>query len=466
MSRRTKNSMSTLSEADVENFVAELPSTDEDKEQVCPTEMSDHKNEDENHRSETRGETNERKLSEHVVDVAGKDEAEVNRKHSTCEECQNRKDEISEIKAIINEIKTNQNEDREKSVIKAIESDERIKSLHEENSKMTEEIECLKATISELVTDNENIKKILDVKQNEWLKIAENPNPSNCSKTATTPPTTSVQNQFELLNDENCESGISSSELDSNEQTNTYENSQIHEYRSKAQSKFENRKNQTHAQQKEKKNHVHAKKTGSEKQEIKKVLVIGDSMVKHIDRVKIERAAGCQSVVHSYSGARVEQISSKIKEYWSEGEQYDTVLLHVGTNNLASEEPEEVASKMDGLIKDLKDHAKKIAISSVIKRYDNRVPASKITRFNNVVKNLCMKHNTIFLDNDHIDRSLLNRSNLHLNQQGDRVLGNVFCTYLKSFRVGNNRQFFHQAHGHRNREWIMYLKYVNQIMKN
>jgi transposase len=121
--------MSTLSEADVENFVAELSSTDEDKEQVCPTEMSDHKNEDENHRSETRGETNERKLSEHMVDV-------VNRKHSTCEECQNRKDEITEIKAIINEIKTNQ--------IKAIELDERIKSLHEENSKMTEEIECLK----------------------------------------------------------------------------------------------------------------------------------------------------------------------------------------------------------------------------------------------------------------------------------------------------------------------------------
>jgi hypothetical protein len=48
-------------EADVENFVVKLPSTDEDKEQVCPTEMSDHKNEDENHRSETCGKTNERK---------------------------------------------------------------------------------------------------------------------------------------------------------------------------------------------------------------------------------------------------------------------------------------------------------------------------------------------------------------------------------------------------------------------
>jgi hypothetical protein len=124
-----------------------------------------------------------------------------------------------------------------------------------------------------------------------------------------------------VLNDENCER-ISSPELPvvSNEQTNTYVNSQIHEYRSKAQSKFENRKNQTHPQLKEKKNYVHAKKTGTEKQrEIKKIQVIGDSMVTHIDRVKIERAAGCQSVVHSYSGARVEQISSKVNEYWQKG---------------------------------------------------------------------------------------------------------------------------------------------------
>jgi hypothetical protein len=331
-----------------------------------------------------------------VGDVAGKTKPKSTGNIQRARNVRTAKEEIAEIKAIINEIKINQNEDHEKSIIKAIESDERKKSLHEENSKMTEEIKCLKVTISELVTDNENIKNILDIKQNEWLKIAENPNPTKGSKTATTPPTTSLQNQFQLLNDENYESGISSPELVSNEQTNTHVNSQIHEYRLKAQSKFENRKNQTHAQQKEKKNHVHAKKTESEKRkEIKKVLVIGDSMVKHINRAKIECAAGSQSVVHSYSGARVEQISSKIKEYWSEGEQYDTVLLHVGTNNLASDEPEEVASKMDGLIKDLKDHAKKIAISSVIKRYDNRVPASKITRFNIFVKNLqCMKHNT------------------------------------------------------------------------
>jgi GTP cyclohydrolase III len=133
-------------------------------------------------------------------------------------------------------------------------------------------------------------------------------------------------------------------------------------YRSKAQSKFENR--ELMRNRRKRRTMSMLGRPEPKNKSFKKVLVIGDSMVKHIDRVKIERAAGCQSVVHSYSGSRVEQISSKVKEYWSEVEQYDTVLLHVGTNNLASEEPEEVASKMNGLIKDLKDHAKKIAISS------------------------------------------------------------------------------------------------------
>lgn len=116
-----------------------------------------------------------------------------------------------------------------------------------------------------------------------------------------------IQNCFEVLNDENG-GNISSPELVSTEQKGENISSQTHDYRSKERSKFENlKKCQTRAQ-KGKKNQVHLKKTGAEKQnrKVKKVLLIGDSMVKHIDRQKIERAAGFQSVVHSY---RVEQIS-------------------------------------------------------------------------------------------------------------------------------------------------------------
>ena len=44
-------------------------------------------------------------------------------------------------------------------------------------------------------------------------------------------------------------------------------------------------------------------------------------------------------------GKPSEQISHKIK-YFSEDDKYDAVVLHVGTNNLVSKKPEEVASKM------------------------------------------------------------------------------------------------------------------------
>ena len=48
------------------------------------------------------------------------------------------------------------------------------------------------------------------------------------------------------------------------------------------------------------------------------------------------------------------QISAKVKENWSEGQEYDTVVLHVGTNDLVNNDAKKVATEMDGLIQDLK----------------------------------------------------------------------------------------------------------------
>jgi hypothetical protein len=67
------------------------------------------------------------------------------------------------------------------------------------------------------------------------------------------------------------------------------------------------------------------------------------------------------------------QISAKVKENWSEGQEYDTVVLHVGTNDLVNNDAKKVATEMDGLIQDLKCHTEKIAVSSVVKRYDVKI---------------------------------------------------------------------------------------------
>ena len=77
-----------------------------------------------------------------------------------------------------------------------------------------------------------------------------------------------------------------------------------------------------------------------------------------------------------------------------------------------------------------------------------------------------------YIDNDDMDKSLLNRSNLHLNKVGDRALGSAFCTFLKSNRGSNTRpvpttigQPFFRLARYRMKEWTNYLKHVSQVLR-
>ena len=165
-------------------------------------------------------------------------------------------------------------------------------------------------------------------------------------------------------------------------------------------------------------------------------------MVKHIDGNKIARAARNKAISHSYSGATVNQISAKFDDQ-TEKSQYDTTILHVGTNDLVHEEPEKVAADMDNLINKVKGHTNKVAVSGAIKRYDGTANNRKIDYYNKLLHDLCSKHKITYIDNSYIGKSLFNRSNLHLNRDGDKALGRAFCTYLKSNRIQNtNNHFF------------------------
>ena len=138
MSRRTKNSLASLSEADIERFV--LESLDADG--VGNHSQTEKSNENTNQDSEIHGD----ELIERTSNVATRNEVEVNRKHSSCQECKSHKDELAEIKAIIAEIKSSQIKQCENAVLSAVESDAKIKYLHDENKVMAAEIELLKAT--------------------------------------------------------------------------------------------------------------------------------------------------------------------------------------------------------------------------------------------------------------------------------------------------------------------------------
>ena len=57
------------------------------------------------------------------------------------------------------------------------------------------------------------------------------------------------------------------------------------------------------------------------------------------------------------------------------------------------------AEQMEELIVEAKGKAENVAVSSIIKRYDNKVQYSHILEFNHLIQELCKKHNITFIDN-------------------------------------------------------------------
>ena len=110
----------------------------------------------------------------------------------------------------------------------------------------------------------------------------------------------------------------------------------------------------------------------------KTVLVIGVSMVKNIGASKIGRAARSKAISHSYSGATVNQLTKKFENHQSEQE-FSTVIIHVGTNDLVHDEHKKVAANLENLINKVKVHTEKIAVSGTIKLYDCKLNNKKLS---------------------------------------------------------------------------------------
>ena len=407
-----------------------------------------------------------------ITDVYG-DESEhvagINHQScSKCENCEHFQVEIDNIMTLLNEIRAEQSKVKLEASKCAQESNAKIDMLVDDKNKMAADNEALRSTLEELVNENQIIKRFLDPKQNEWSDVETRKSASTSRNVvpANTVPLGSKTNRFSFLIDEVSSSSneYEDSQAPVVERNETSIDLQINDYRKNQKRKYDQNNKQRQSQH----NHRNSRNRNKQIQDdVKKTLVIGDSMVKHIDGNKITRAGKRKAICHSYSGATVGQIQSKVYNHWAEESQgYDTVILHVGTNDLVHRDCQEVAVEMEKLITDVKVHADKVAASAVMKRYDGKVRASKISEYNKLLHNLCIKHKIAYIDNDCIDQSLLNGSNLHLNRSGDRILGSAFCTYLKSNMVQNGINFFRETHVRPRLDWMRYLNYVNKTLNN
>jgi hypothetical protein len=204
-------------------------------------------------------------------------------------------------------------------------------------------------------------------------------------------------------------------------------------------------------------------------------VVIGDSMIKNIDPAKLSTACQGKVKFESISGATVQDVQNKIISIIQNHGCTESVIFHVGTNDLTKNSTETVIHKMESLIDQIKPYTNSIAMSSVIRRNDGKVSNRKVSSFNDMSKQLCQKLNVYFIDNDNINLSHLNGSKLHLNAKGTKELGRKLCGYIRnqdvkgsvdqSFqcRFTNHKPLINHVQD-RPRSWQNYLKFVSLTM--
>ena len=371
------------------------------------------------------------------------------------EEIQKIKDDMAQMNSLINKLLHPHDQQNERNTCK---SD--IKMLLENNNKMAAKIDILEMIIDDIAKENTQMKSVLGIKQNKWCTVVEGNGKKSNEKPPANRSVVQLSNPFEVLEVEDTTVNNDDIELTQSDKTReTNQSEAIPQHQSSSQSNTPSE--------------VCEAKPSTDNNKATGVLVIGDSMIKNIKTSKISFAAKTRATCRTYRGAKINKIHENLNNEWPEKEPiFHGTIIHAGTNDLVGESTEEAINDMEKLITDVKSKPNNVAISSVTERFDHQVPPSKVNEFNNLLNNLCQKHDIEFINNNQIDKTMLNGSNLHLNRNGDKVLGKSFCDYFRSIRLNkhytsnhNDTRNFRAVRQWPNRPkgWSKFLKFVHRV---
>ena len=110
----------------------------------------------------------------------------------------------------------------------------------------------------------------------------------------------------------------------------------------------------------------------------------------------------------------------------------DHIIIHIGTNDLASNTPaEKVAESIIDLASTLKSDSCSVAISSITVRNDKH--RNKVAQVNQYLKRLCQENNFELINHENtVTERHLNGSKLHLNKRGKTILSNNFTEAISN----------------------------------
>ena len=155
-----------------------------------------------------------------------------------------------------------------------------------------------------------------------------------------------------------------------------------------------------------------------------KVVIIGDSMIKHLDPKRIQNGLQNRKVtIKTFPGARIDDM----KHYAvpTLATKSNALIVHIGTNDLRNNTPSNLLSSLEDLGEMIMQYTNKntnLIWSEIMTRTDDPTLTNKVNLVNNSLARLCETRNWGLIKNNNITGNLLNNSGLHLNKQGTATL--------------------------------------------
>ena len=168
-----------------------------------------------------------------------------------------------------------------------------------------------------------------------------------------------------------------------------------------------------------------------DKKKNKKIYILGDSMVKHVEGWQLSKSTNQKVCVRSFTGAKVKCMKDYVKPCIRENDP-DHVIMHVGTNKMNSElPPERIAKSVIDVAKNVKTDTRSVRISGIIPRNHNF--NNKVMEVNKELAKMCKREKFQFLQHSNINpKAHLNKSKVHLNRNGYIKLGKNFANFINN----------------------------------
>lgn len=161
-----------------------------------------------------------------------------------------------------------------------------------------------------------------------------------------------------------------------------------------------------------------------------KVIIAGDSMVKHINGYKMSKS-NTRVQVSTFPGCTTLDMDDYIKPVLRK--KPDKLILHVGTNSLKGREnsthcAEEIVSLGEKIKRSIPET--ELIVSGLVTRLDDDMLTRKVNEVNAALKESCVQKHWKFIDHTNITINQLNQSRIHLNKTGSSMMARNFTNYI------------------------------------